>query len=39
MPLDADDKIDKTYVEKASALLETNPDIGVVIAKLAFLAA
>ena len=36
LPLDADDKIDKTYVEKASALLEANPDIGVVYSKACF---
>jgi len=30
LPLDADDRIDPTYVEKAIAVLETRPEVGVV---------
>lgn len=30
LPLDADDKISDTYIEKAITILENNPDIGIV---------
>ena len=30
LPLDADDTIESTYIEKAVALLDSNPDIGIV---------
>ena len=33
LPVDSDDLIDKTYVEKAAAVLEENPDIGIVYCK------
>lgn len=33
LPLDADDRIDPTYVEKAVAVLEARPDVGVVYCK------
>jgi len=33
LPLDADDKIDKTYVEKAVEILDKNPKIGMVYCK------
>ena len=36
LPLDADDKIGKTYVELAVAVLDANPDIGVVYCKGCF---
>ncbi|MCM1221967.1 MAG: glycosyltransferase [Lachnospiraceae bacterium] len=33
LPLDSDDKIEKTYMEKAVKVLENSPDIGVVYCK------
>lgn len=33
LPLDADDRIDPTYVEKAVAILEAEPDVGIVYCK------
>lgn len=36
LPLDADDKIHPTYIEKAVNILENNPKIGVVYAKACF---
>lgn len=33
LPLDADDKIEPTYVEKAVKILENNPEIGIVYCK------
>lgn len=36
LPLDADDTIDPTYVEKAVKILEENKDIGVVYCKVKF---
>jgi len=36
LPLDADDKIAKTYIEKAISVLENNPDIGIVYCEAEF---
>lgn len=36
LPLDADDKIADTYIEKAVLILEQNPDIGIVYCKAEF---
>jgi glycosyltransferase involved in cell wall biosynthesis len=36
LPLDADDRIDPTYVEKAVSVIESNPDIGVVYCEVDF---
>lgn len=36
LPLDADDKIADTYIEQAIAMLEQNPDIGVVYSEAEF---
>ena len=36
LPLDADDRIDPTYVEKAVSVIESNPDIGVVYCEADF---
>ena len=36
LPLDADDIIGKTYVEQAVAVLDANPDIGVVFCKVRY---
>jgi glycosyltransferase involved in cell wall biosynthesis len=36
LPLDADDVIDSTYIEKAVRILEENPDIGIVYCQAAF---
>ena len=33
LPLDSDDTIEKTYIEKAVKVLETNPEIGIVYCK------
>ena len=35
LPLDADDKIEPSYVEKALAVLEARPDVGIVYCKAA----
>lgn len=34
LPLDADDKIERTFIEKTVEILEKNPDIGVVCTKV-----
>ena len=36
LPLDADDKIPPAYIEKAVNILENNPQVGVVYAKVSF---
>lgn len=36
LPLDADDKIAETYIEKAISILENNPDIGIVYCEAEF---
>lgn len=36
LPLDADDKIADTYIEKAVSILEQNPDIGIVYCEAEF---
>lgn len=37
LPLDADDKIDSSYIEKAVEILERNPRYGIVYSKGSFL--
>lgn len=39
LPLDADDKIDKTYVEKALKVLQERPEVGIVYCKMRFFGA
>ena len=39
LPLDADDRIEKTYLEKAIKTLEGNPDVGVVYCEAEFFGA
>ena len=36
LPLDSDDKIDKTYIEKAINIIENNPNIGIVYCEADF---
>ena len=39
LPLDADDKIDATYIEKAAKILDTMPNVGIVYCKAEFFGA